>query len=305
MRTNYHRHSYKCRSWSEALENFNINFKIQKVPLCIPETKCVVKNLFGLVRLDTGRPLEGVGVNSRYAVIQTDRYNKIAEQITQKLSADFVNGGEFRDGKLIYVQAQLPGTVQLSSEHHLEKHILFLNSFDGSKNFTILPILICSIGKSIIHTAGKNCKDFEIKIKHTSNALEKLHAPQQMHVTVRNAFEEFEEKIIQYLNTSFSVSQFEKLLLEMFCSSKDKSFAATSTAAKNQMEVCRAIYEGNKACAPYSGTLWGAYSALVEYSDWRRSIKNKTDNFESQLIGSSALFKHKLIEVLDTFSNIN
>lgn len=286
--------------WEQALEKFGINFTVEKHPIFV-STNGVnkeVKNVFALVRKDTGMPFEGVSVNTRYTVIQTHKYANIGNAIVSELRGKYVNGGEFKDGRLVYLMAELPEPIVLSAEDKLYKTLLFVNSFDGTKNFTIVPFLRRSVNNTYM-SLSDTCEGFSTDIKHTPSASEKINKTHQLTLKVLNCFSEFEEHLMGLMNTELNAQDFETILRLVLDVDIDAPYSSLSTKTQNRMEKCRDIMLSSKASAPYGMTAWAIYSAFVEFADKAKTIAEKTDEKENQLLGSGLTFKKKVLKEIE------
>jgi phage/plasmid-like protein (TIGR03299 family) len=288
--------------WEQALSKYGINFSVEKRPIFVQsgEASREVKNVFALVRNDTGMPFEGVSVNTRYTVIQTSKYANIGNAIVSELRAKYVDGGEFKDGRLVYLQAELPDPIVISPEDKLFKTLLFVNSFDGTKNFTIVPFLRRSINNTYM-SLSDTCEGFTSDIKHTPSSSEKINKTYQLTLKVLNCFSEFEEHLIGLMDKELTAQDFETIMRVVLDIDLDAPYSSLSTKTQNRMEKCREILVASKASAMYGLSAWSFYSAFVEFADKAKTIAEKTDEKENQVLGSGAVFKKKVLREIEKF----
>lgn len=295
-------------NWLEALSEFKLDFDVETVPAGIVGDDGNFENvddLYAMRRTDTRELLRGVGVGKRYNVIQTSSYADIGDRITGQMDAKFVRGGTLKEGRLAFLQAKLPECIRVKGTNDIiEEEITFINSFDGSTPFMILPLgfrIFCENQMAAINRAMR--KSGGLKIRHTRSADERLKQADQAVLEALNAFRAFEVKVNWLADQKFTDAQMELATRRLLKVAEDLPEEDIATRTMNNMNQIRELFENGRGVAQWRGTAWAAYNAITEYADHHRSIRKNTDPFEAKLLGSGATMKdngllivNKLIE---------
>jgi len=290
-------------NWQDALSEFGLDFQVEKRPvraLISAGESTEIPNLYGIVRTDTMQPLSGVGVNERYRCIQTQSYADIGNAICGGLGAEFVNGGVFRDGKMVYLQAKLPDVIRIrDTDDVLEKLLTFVTSHDGTLAFMLMPLawrIFCSNQKNALNREARD----GIKIRHTRAAEGRLDAADEKILEVMNAYRAFEVKCNFLADSAFNDIQMHAAMRRAFNVSDEKADEDIPTRTQDNMDVVLTNFaSGSGIDAGNRGTAWAAYNALTEYADHQRKTNQGTDRFENNLLGTGAGFKHRALKAVE------
>lgn len=291
-------------TWNDALAEYGIDFQVTKRPLLMlpggDHESVLVDNLYSVVRADTMQPLSGVAVNGRYTPIQTQSYADIGNRICGELGATFVNGGSFRDGKLVYLQAKLPSTIRINdTDDIIEKLVTFVTSHDGTTCFMLMAMALRLFCKNQMNALNREARD-GIKIRHTISAEECLDMADEKLLEILNAYRAFEVKCNFLADQAFNDAQMELALRKVFSVKDEETLADVYTRTKNNIiKVQENFQSGLGISAENRGTAWAAYNAFTQYSDHQRSMRKGTDLFEAKLLGSGASFKHKALKTIE------
>jgi len=277
----------------EALDKYNINFDVRKVPVTLA-SGTPVPNVNAMVRTDTLQPFEGVSVSDTYEVVQTRDFADIIERVTGRFQADFINGGSFKEGRVVHLQCKLPDTIRvLDTDDVIEKYLTFVNSFDGSSRFLILPTSIRIFCQNQMPALNADARDRGLRFSHTRSVRQRIKQADEAILSAMNAYRKTEETINQLASTQFTDQQFEQVNRMIFGVKDDVEEIPTRT--KNAMDKTRDLFESGIGLDRWRGTAWAAYNAATEYSDHHRSLRATTNKLESQLMGSGLLFKQKAL----------
>jgi phage/plasmid-like protein (TIGR03299 family) len=289
-------------SWNEALTEYGIGFSVEKRPLVAlmgsGETQ-LVDNLYGICRTDTGTMFPGVGVNGRYECIQTQSYADIGNRVTAGLNAQFVNGGSFRGGALVYLQAKLPQSIRVrGTDDIIDKLLTFVTSHDGTTCFMLMPTALRIFCQNQMNALNRAARD-GIKIRHTRTAGERLEDADRKIMDVMDAYRVFEVKCNFLADNRFNDLQMEQAVRKVF-NVGDEPLTDLHTRTKNNIEKVLENFESGLGIdASNRGTAWAAYNAFTQFSDHQRKVNKGTDAFESKLLGSGANFKHKALVAVE------
>lgn len=291
-------------NWQEALVQHNINFDMETMPLGYIDDyghHQNVKNVHGMRRADTREVLDGVSVSDRYRVIQTSSYADIGDSITRQTNATFTKGGTLKGGRLAFLQAKLPDCIRVKGTNDvIEKELTFINSFDGSTPFMILPLgfrIVCENQMAAINRSMR--QNNGLRIRHTASSEERLKQADEAVLEALNAFRAFEVKINFLADQKFTDAMMDIASRRLFSVEKNTPVENIPTRTINNINQVRELFETGQGNTQWRGTAFGAYNAITEYSDHHRSLRATTDTFEAKTIGSGANMKDKGLVVIE------
>jgi phage/plasmid-like protein (TIGR03299 family) len=290
-------------SWNEALAEYGIGFAVEKRPLVAlmgEGESQLVDNLYGICRTDTGTMFPGIGVNGRYECIQTQSYADIGNLVTSGLNAQFVNGGSFRGGALVYLQAKLPQSIRVrGTDDIIDKLLTFVTSHDGTTCFMLMPTALRIFCQNQMNALNRAARD-GIKIRHTRSAEKRLEDADRKILEVMDAYRTFELKVNFLADQRFNDLQMEQAVRSVFNVDDEEALADLHKRTKNNIEGVLENFEGGLGIdGSNRGTAWAAYNAFTQWSDHQRKTNKGTDAFEAKLLGSGASFKHKALNAIE------
>lgn len=291
-------------NWNDALNEFGIGFNVEKRPLVAlmgeGQESQLVSNLYGICRTDTNLMFPGVGVNGRYETIQTQSYADIGNRVTAGLNAQFVSGGSFRDGALVYLQAKLPQSIRIrGTDDIIDKLLTFVTSHDGSTCFMLMPTALRIFCANQMNALNRTARD-GIKIRHTRNAGVRLDDADRKIMEVLDAYRTFEIKVNTLADQRFNDTQMEQALRQVFGIKEDEALTDSHTRTKNNIEsVLEKFQSGMGIDTSNRGSAWAAFNAFSEHAT-HRGLNKGTDRTEANLLGSSANLTHKALVAIDS-----
>jgi phage/plasmid-like protein (TIGR03299 family) len=291
-------------NWTEALNHFGLSFDMETVPLGILNQYGNyerVPGILGMRRADTLEVLEGVSVGERYEVIQTASYADVGDRITGNIGAEFTKGGVLAGGKIAYLQAKLPDSIRVKgTDDVIDKTVTFLNSFDGSIPFTVLPLtwrIICANQMVAVMREAKRAGT--LKIRHTRNAQERIKKADEVVLEVLNAYKTFSVKLDWLADQRFTDAQMDLLGRSLFNVDPKLPEVDIATRTVNNINKLKELFVEGQGQTQWRGTGYAALNALTEFTDHHRALRGTTDPFEANLIGSGALMKDKGLDLIN------
>jgi phage/plasmid-like protein (TIGR03299 family) len=290
-------------SFTEALAHYRIDFDMETFPLgYLDQTGHFTKldGVNGMRRADTLKPLDGVSVGRRYNVIQTSSYADIGDRIVRGANAEFVKGGLMKGGNVAYLQAKFPDSIRVKGTNDaIDKYLTFVNSFDGSSPFYILPTLIRIFCTNQFAALSRDAKANGLKIRHTRSADERIQQADEALLELMDAYRTVEIKVNALADTKFSDKMMDAAVRKLFGVKPDLKDEDVATRTLNNMNKVRELFEAGVGLEGWRGTAWAAFNAVTEFADHHRSLRSSTDPFEANLIGSGALLKDKGLKVIN------
>ena len=287
----------------EALSHYGINFDMETFPLgYMNETgqHTTLEGVHGMRRKDTLEPLQGVSVGARYNVIQTSSYADIGDRIVGQSGAEFIKGGVLKDGRVAYLQAKFPDSIRVKGDNtSIDKYLTFVNSYDGSSPFYILPTMLRLICTNQFAALSRDARANGMKISHTSRADERIQQADQALLEVMEAYRTVEIKVNQLAVTPFGDKQIDLAARRLFKVDDDLPEEDIHSRTLTNINKVKELALYGNGQDSVRGTGYAFYQGAVEYADWERSLRQTTDRFESSLIGSGALLKDRAMRVVE------
>lgn len=291
-------------SWNEALSEYGIDFDVAKRPLFTQvandQPPQLVDNLYSIVRQDTMEPLSGVAVNGRYEVIQNRDFADIGNRICAESGAEFVGGGTFKGGQIVWLQAKMPDAIRIRDTNDvINKMLTFITGHGGSHCFMAMPETLRVFCDNQMSAFCRSARDNGIKIRHTASANARLREADETLLEVMNAYRAFEVKCNWLADQRFTDAQMELVLRKVFGVKDETPIEDVATRTRNNMQTVRELFEGGRGIAQWRGTAWAGFNAFTEYSDHKRAYRKDTNAFEAKLLGTGASFKAKALRSIE------
>jgi len=298
-------------NWNEALTHFGIDYQVNKQPVysVVDGETQEVPGVCCMVRGDTNEIMAGVSISDTYSVLQASHWADVGERITGKLNAEFVKGGTLKGGRVVYLQAKLPDSIRVKgTDDVIDKMLTFVNSYDGSSAFMILPSTLRIFCANQMNALRRDTRNGGVSIRHTRNADARLADADKSLLEVMNAYREYEEKVNWLTEQKFTDEMMTKALQKVF-NIKAKAGgteADISTVTVRKMTKIRDLFESGQGIAPWKGSGWAAANAFSEWSDHHRSfhksngvVSLEEKRQESSLIGNGAAFKDRSLAAIE------
>lgn len=290
-------------NFTEALSHYKIDFDVETMPLSYLNAEgqhATLNGVKGMRRVDTLEALEGVSVGNRYKVIQTASYADIGDRIVRDNKLEFVNGGMMKGGRVSFLQAKFPDSIRvLQSDDTVEKYLTFVNSFDGSSPFYILPTMLRIVCTNQFAALATSARADGLRIRHTISSVERVKQADEALLEMMGAYRSIELKINSLAVTPFSDKMMDTATRKLFSVKPDVLEVDIASRTLNNMGKVRELFETGIGLDQWRGTAWSAFNSCTEFSDHHRSLRATTDPFEARLIGSGASFKDRALRAIE------
>ena len=248
----------------EAIKAANMEWEvslqsIECINLTIPDFKAVLRE-------DTG---EVLGIRKqKYTPYQNKDAFKVLDPFIGEGKAVWHTAGVLGKGERIWIQAKLPGYIEVTKNDIIEKYLFLTNSHDGSTGIKLgfspqrivcantLKMALVSGQSSIMNI--KHTKNHEIKIKQALKVLglvEKIAEDFETDAKKMYEFKMSDADIDAYLAEVINITKEAKEKVELY---KDKSFIRYKEYIEGGLGT---DIQGVK------GSLWGTYNAITESID--------------------------------------
>tara|TARA_R110000824_G_scaffold20903_5_gene78372 strand:- start:361 stop:1422 length:1062 start_codon:yes stop_codon:yes gene_type:complete len=154
----------------EAIAAAQLEWSVEKQPLYRRQTDnsfSLLDNSFSLVRNDNGVVLNRF-VTDKYEIVQnTDAFQFFDDLIGQG-QAIYDTAGALRDGRVVWILAKLPESVEVVRGDVIDKYILLSTSHDGSQSLQISTTPIRVVCANTLRFGLQRAKH-SMRMKHTAS----------------------------------------------------------------------------------------------------------------------------------------
>ena len=258
-----------------ALQKANLDWEVEKIPMFFDgiEGKTSVKDNFLNIRVDNQRQLGVVG--NRYEIIQNIEAFDFMNGLFETDELEMETCGSLNGGKRIWLQAKVPGGVEVVSGDPIEKYILLYNSHDGSSGMGICFTPTRIWCQNMLRATIKGSKR-KIVLKHTPNFRAKLTEARTVLQLTTQYYDLFAEEM-KYLAGNIANTEITKIFVDrMIPLSTSKQEGSVERTRQARYELHRLVESGRgTSVTGVRGTAYGLYNAAVEYAQYSKSVKGK------------------------------
>lgn len=261
-----------------ALEKAHLaNWNVRKTPLfTIDERgqKIQADNRFATIYTN---PLTGENqylgvVGSYYEPIQNEKHVDLLNALVDESGAHFDTAGSLRSGRETFVSMKMPESINVGGQDPVDLYLLALNSHDGASAFRFLvtPVRVVCANTQAAAIRGAKSK---FSIRHVRGATGVIaEAREALDLTFKYVTE-FEQEAERLLGLSFSDYEFDGFVRDLFEVERAKTPRQFNTATEH-VEGVTALWRNSATMDGITGTRWGAYQAITEYTDHYMAVRN-------------------------------
>lgn len=265
-----------------------------------------VPNTFATVKTTNDGTQSVLGtVGGRYKVFQNDEMFSALDMLVDSGDARYAYAGEVKGGAQVYMVLELPEGVKIGNDEHAA-YLVARTSHDGSTALQIAPSLRrlrCTnqingiFSKSATYTL-KHTTNAEFKIEDIKKIIPVTYSGIKMYETIGNrllANPMTDKEFNSFISKLWSLpSLIENTPYSMLSTGERRQYNSVQTARS----TARDIWNGATGTQEeLHGTEFGAFQAIVEYSDWF-SHKSEATRAERVITGSADRLKNRALELL-------
>lgn len=289
---------------SEAIKYSGLDFQVVKTNLytCPNLQKnesdrilsLPVSNYFATMRTDNNCVLGVVGKD--YQIVQNRDAFTFFDSIVGGDGIQYETAGALGLGEKMFITAKLPDYIRIGKDDLIEKYLFLTTSHDGSGSITAAFTPIRIVCMNTLNAALRNCSNV-VKIRHTSNAQERLKIAHQV-LGISNRFsDEIDQVFNHWAKMPIKDNDLKKLLDLAMAPNKlvqkqvrQGQVNVLSTQYKNIVEDVYeyALSNPTQQMPTTMGTVFGAYNAVTGYFQNVRKYKNEELKLKSILMGGTA-----------------
>ena len=275
---------------AEAMQAAHLDWTVEAAPVWVNQVDGVFPNgqlvpvdgYNAIRRTDTGTVF-GI-MSDRYEIVQNLHAWSFLDDVLGAGGAHYHTAGALREGRVIFILAQLDGTTEIVKGDPVEKYLLLTTSHDGSLALQIhtTPIrVVC--GNT--HTAAMAGGRQYASIKHTSAVHLRIEQARKALAQGEAYFEDYvreARKLSRQPMNEASMRKFTQTLLGIDSRNPHKINGQTEAAERDINELF--ITGRGQDIAGVRGTAWAAYNAVTEYVDYRSRVQRIGDVTQGSLV---------------------
>lgn len=288
----------KSLTWAEAIIEAGLDWTVGKAPVEFT-IKNAVHHFEGKAvtyREDTRKPL-GV-VRAGFSIVQNKQAGQVLDAVVGEVGAHYHTAGYLGDGEKVWMLIKLPGVLRVVGDDVVEKYLLCANGHDGTFAFWILETPIRVVCQNTLMSAIGNRASKAFHAVHSANMdldvktiRERLGYAQEKFNVLEQAYQKMAK---QTFTAGAERAYFKKAILWPLNEKKEFIDEEASGRMKNRLNDLLDLFEGGKGTEiqGVKGTVWGAYNAVAEYTDWHNG-KSNDKRASSTLFGAGAQMKER------------
>lgn len=271
----------------EALHTARLDWTVEKFPvqvvipegnaLGIPASTSLVERKYATVRKNPESngvvPLGIVG--EQYTPVQNvEAFDFLDTVLDMAEGAHYETAGVIGGGKRVFMTVKVPRDLVIGrgeADDTVQTYMLCTNAHDGTGAFVVAVTPIRVVCTNTLSLALRN-KTASVSIRHTSGAKGRVQQARDALGVTFAYMDDFEAEAERLYQTALTNKEFDRIVTTMFPLAKDAAERTRNSVTRARDEV-RALYENAPTQANVRNTAWGALNALVEWSDWVRSVQ--------------------------------
>lgn len=254
-----------------AIREANMDWNVSLEPIFLGNGN-QVPDKQAVVRGDTGSVLGVVG--SRYTPLQNKQAFGFFDGVFGADKARYESAGVLGNGEKVWMLARLPQEFDVLPGDVVKQYLLLTNSHDGSSPVTAIFTPIRVVCANTLGAALRASKSGEmVRVLHTVSAESKLRVAGELLGKAGVFFDETKVQFMKMARTQMRSLQIRNYIAHVVTNDEAVDLETMSTRAKNvvsEIEELHDIGMGHEIRG-VRGTLWGAYNAVTEYVDHRKS----------------------------------
>ncbi|SEK23222.1 DUF932 domain-containing protein [Parapedobacter koreensis] len=276
--------------------------------IIIPEIE--VPNYYATVRTDTDQAL-GV-VRKNYGIVQnTEAFAFFDNLVGSKGGIKYETAGALGNGERVFITAKLPDFLRVGRKDLIEQYLLLTTSHDGlgcmTAAFTPIRVVCNNTLNAALYGTVKS-----VKIRHTSNVLERLNEAHKLLGITHKLAEDLEEVFNHWTRVRITDPAVKRLIQIAMAHPNKETIQALqngnddelSSKYKNMVECAYEYAMGNptQQDKSTSGTLYGAFNGVTGYFQNVRKYRDGEAKFNSIMGGNALQKSEKAFQLCSDFA---
>jgi phage/plasmid-like protein (TIGR03299 family) len=243
-------------------------------------------------------------VGTRYTPVQNFEAFEFMDSLVGESLMQYHTAGSFRSGQRIWLLGQV-GSEYILPDDKVDQFLFLYNSHDGSGSLRCMFTNIRHASVTIYRTTRWHQRGDAVKIRHTNKISMRIQQARRVLGLAKDEFEDCTSFQRALTRLEMPFRKFNAFVENLIPDSDDED--ASNARAEKARDEIKAIYQhGRGADIPgVRGSGWGAYCAVVGYSNYRRTKKEglgaQEQRFETSLIGTGNELIQKATKLLNAY----
>lgn len=274
---------------AEAIRAAKLDWVAGEKPVVVEGA--VVPDYKAIVRPDNDIVLSIM--KQRYHIIQNHNAFEFFDLLVGDEEAFYETAGALDDGRVIWIQAQIPGEYFICGDK-VERSLLLVNSFDGRYSLMVQAVSVRVVCANTLALALRGASN-QVKIRHCQNYKQKIEQSKIVLGMVGDYFSTLSDTLSQLGERKMDKTEME-LFTKVLLPGKIDENGDTSTRTENMRGTIVALFE--RGVGNEGKTRWDGLNAVTEFVDHERSTRGDNGRLETVLFGSGAKLKQRATNLL-------
>lgn len=255
-----------------------------------------------------GKAIQLGVVGDGYVPIQNSEAFEFMDGLIGEGAARYETAGAIKQGRRVWMMAQLPGALTVgSAEDQVRKYLLLCNGHDGGMALRAFFTPIRVVCANTLR-AALNGKEGGVTLRHTGGIKDKLAEARRVLGLATKHYEDLGAAFNRFYQEAMSLSAAEDYFKAVV---PDNSRAENKARTENIRGFMLNGFKAGRGASIAGRTLWGAYNAVSEYADHtkfeRQGLKAESADgrFESIMLGSSGDMTARAFEIAARVVGVN
>jgi phage/plasmid-like protein (TIGR03299 family) len=260
----------------EAIEAAHLDWTVELQPIYRggSEGSVVVPDRYAIVRTDNDKMFDIV--SSDYEIVQNVENFDLFEGVIGQGQAVYHTAGALRDGRVVFILAKLPDTIEVVKNDPIEKFILLSTSHDRTKSLEMAITPIRVVCMNTLRVAMRDARH-RIKIKHTSGLFDRAVEAREALQLTDAYYQIMMEGVDRLARTPMRTRDMEEYASAYLNVNPEKPEMNRNTAAAHE-QLCDLFETGRGQDIPgVRGTAYAAFNATTEFVDNYGLVKVDSD----------------------------
>lgn len=268
---------------SEALSLAKADWAVTKTPIFDGVTMDPIEGFSRIGRDDDSSITLNVCKSTYEPIDNADAFG-IIDDVLGKSHAQVERVGQIKDGKICYIQAKMPESIEVLKGDGMDMYITGITSHDGSyltQVFFTSIRQVCHNQTTAMRKDGK--KGRRIGIRHTKNAPARIEQAASILMEGVQEWDTIRENAEIMARKSVNRAQTKAFIDSLFPAPEDSS--KQDRNAKKREIVAELVESGmGTEIAGVRGSAWGLFNAATEYLDHHANTRSDTVRFNRSLL---------------------
>jgi len=301
-----------------AMQIAGLDWEVDACPMsCTQERhgetrRITCPNIFANVRSDTYEPLGYV--SERYTIVQNSDLADLVQQASDAGAIPRVEtAGSLRNGRLVFLCSRMD-TMMVGGKDPVNPYFTLLNGHDGKHGLEAMAVTIRTVCANTARMSQMQAKGTGnwLNLRHSGNIKERINEVRALFFTAQEQANSFQEAADAMYQRKLNTGEVRKFFLDVYQTGIGE-IPANPQDAREDRKRDKALktvahwlqnFE-SPTCTEngVSGSAWGAYNAVTEWSDHQRTVRRNSKSEDKQdarnfsnLFGRSNQFKGRAAE---------